>query len=629
MVWRCHKFECDIVDFLWAKLQDFKSYRGKHVLDLRKFGPGLYYIRGTNKYEPDLGSNGCGKSTIWDAVHWCFYGSSLRAVKSPNLAPWGKKGGTAVTVCLRLDGSVTKVKRTYKPNSLAVIQDGQERGVTQEQLEDLLRLNSERFQQSIIFGQHTVMFFDLTPGPKLDVFTDLMNLNFWLERSEHAKHTVSELTVNFQELEHQQLTNETRIEELTAAIAEDEAAAVVEAQEQGKRLDAIRDGVRALKVARDNVIQQYDKLGKKADDLNTRAKTEADILAAEQEKIDAVATEAADLEDEAAKVQTEIAAIDRQIARIKQAKDICPTCGQKIDNSHLKKELARLKADRAVFDKQETELATKLEALEKRHDYLKGGLGKARSKCVAHQQLEAVEYEILQCQHSLQICDTKLEGGQRELKEAKNQTSAYAGRIQRNRAKLAELAKTLKKTKKQMQELEPLIAQAQYWVKGFKDVRLFEIDEALQALEVEVNNYLTGLGMENWTVKFAVERETKSGSVSRGLQVFVDPGTGKENDVKPWESWSGGEGQRLRLAGALGLANLILRQRGIETNIQVWDEKLYWLSGTGEEDMLQLLQEQAKQNGKQVWVIDQHARDYPFDGVVDVIKDRKGSRIEL
>lgn len=617
------------MNFLWIKLQDFKSYRGEHVLDLRKFGPGLYYIRGTNKYEPDMGSNGVGKSSVWDAVHWCFYGASLRAVKSPNLAPWGKKGGTAVTVCLCLDGMTTKVKRTYKPNSLAVIQDKQERGVTQEQLEDMLRLNSERFQQSIIFGQHSVMFFDLTPGPKLDVFTDLMGLNFWLERAEHAKHTTSELAVNFQELEHQQLTNETRIEELTAAIAEDEAAAVVEAQEQGKRLEAIRDGIRTLKAARDDVVQQYDGLSKKADDLSVRTKTEADILAVEQEKIDAVATEAAGLEAEVAKVQAEVAAINRQIARIKQAKDICPTCGQKIDNSHLKKELARLEVDRATFDKKETKLAAKLEALEKRYNYLKGGLEKARSKCVAHQQLEAVEYEIRQCQHSLQICDTKLESGQRALKDAKNQTSAYAERIQRNRAKLMELERILKKTKKQMQELEPLIPQAQYWVKGFKDIRLFEIDEALQALEVEVNNYLTGLGMENWTVKLAVERETKGGSISRGLQVFVDPGTGKENDVKPWESWSGGEGQRLRLAGALGLANLILRQRGIETNIQVWDEKLYWLSGTGEEDMLQLLQEQAKQNGKQVWVIDQHALDYPFDGVIDVIKDRKGSRIEV
>ena len=55
------------MNFLWIKLQDFKSYRGEHVLDLRKFGPGLYYIRGTNKYEPDMGSNGVGKSSLVNA----------------------------------------------------------------------------------------------------------------------------------------------------------------------------------------------------------------------------------------------------------------------------------------------------------------------------------------------------------------------------------------------------------------------------------------------------------------------------------------------------------------------------------------------------------------------------------
>ena len=110
---------------------------------------------------------------------------------------------------------------------------------------------------------------------------------------------------------------------------------------------------------------------------------------------------------------------------------------------------------------------------------------------------------------------------------------------------------------------------------------------------------------------------------------MVDPGIGSNSSSKPWEAWSGGEGQRLRLAGTLALSSLILRQFNHDCNIQCWDEKLYWLSGSGEDDMLDLLRETAKQHNKQIWLVDQHSLDYNFDGVIKVVKDAKGSHLEI
>ena len=110
---------------------------------------------------------------------------------------------------------------------------------------------------------------------------------------------------------------------------------------------------------------------------------------------------------------------------------------------------------------------------------------------------------------------------------------------------------------------------------------------------------------------------------------MVDPDEKSKSDAKPWEAWSGGEGQRLRLAGTLALSNLILRQFDRTCNIQVWDEHLYWLSGSGEDAMLELLQEMAKREGKTFFIVDQHNLDFPFDGVIKVIKDEEGSHLDI
>ena len=110
---------------------------------------------------------------------------------------------------------------------------------------------------------------------------------------------------------------------------------------------------------------------------------------------------------------------------------------------------------------------------------------------------------------------------------------------------------------------------------------------------------------------------------------MVDPGGENKSDSRPWEAWSGGEGQRLRLAGTLALSNLILRQFNRTCNIQVWDEHLHWLSGSGEDNMLELLQETAKREGITIFVIDHHNLNYNFDGAITIVKDAEGSHLEI
>ena len=74
--------------------------------------------------------------------------------------------------------------------------------------------------------------------------------------------------------------------------------------------------------------------------------------------------------------------------------------------------------------------------------------------------------------------------------------------------------------------------------------------------------------------------------------------------VLPGKTWSGGEGQRVRLAVAMGLASLIQRQAGISINFEVFDEPTQFLSETGIENLLECLRHRAAVLHKSIWLCD-------------------------
>jgi DNA repair exonuclease SbcCD ATPase subunit len=145
------------------------------------------------------------------------------------------------------------------------------------------------------------------------------------------------------------------------------------------------------------------------------------------------------------------------------------------------------------------------------------------------------------------------------------------------------------------------------WVQAFKDVRLFLVAEALLQLEVEVNSALAQLGLADWGIRFAPDSETKAGAVKRGFSVTV-LSPNNERAV-PWQVWSGGEAQRLRVAASMGLSNLIAAYTGYKAFVEVWDEPTNGMSSQGIADLLTAMKDRAERDGKQVWIIDHRALD--------------------
>jgi DNA repair exonuclease SbcCD ATPase subunit len=293
----------------------------------------------------------------------------------------------------------------------------------------------------------------------------------------------------------------------------------------------------------------------------------------------------------------ELAHVSETIDNIDKLGAKCPTCLQTVSRDHLKAEKIRL--------------TNHLKALK------------------THQRAALADCDASQTE--LDQLDRDEAAMERNLKDFTRLQAEYAAVVIMLKQKcdqLADLETSLGRLFKDYDKLKSTREAVEFWVGGFKRIRLFIIDETLRQFELEVNNNLASLGLPDWRIEFDVERETKSGGVSKGFVVLVYPPEPSGGEPVRLEAWSGGETQRLRLAGDLGLANLIMDRAGLRNTIEIYDEPSSHLSQEGLLDLLDTLQQRAQDHNKIILIVDHHALDYGFDQTFTVSKNENTSHVE-
>jgi DNA repair exonuclease SbcCD ATPase subunit len=521
-------------DIVSIQLVNFRSFSGKHTFGFPTEA-GLHNLTGINQANPRLGANGAGKSTLLDALFWCLYGRTPRGLKAGRVV---SRGGKNCSVGVQLAGNVY-VHRTQNPNSLTIDQEQ----VTQETLDKRLRLTPEAFLHSVLFPQFGTSFFDLAPAAKLTLFSEIMELEFWLDKSAAA------------DLQAMDLVDAKRsCEEIIARAT-------------GK-LEAINTILKELKPKNEQFERMHFAEIKLIEDEGRAILKTHDLL-----------------NTELVAAQTALTKADQRLARAsKQGSDTCPECGQPILNKKLGRDLKTLEQNQIDFQN----------------------------------RVQKIAYEK-------KTVRLKAEEVKRRLDKAKSQDNPYAemikGKVQERLALKAKLAAD----QQELDEIEAKHVAVSYWVGGFKRLRLFIVETALQQLELEVNNNLASLGLTDWRVEFDVEREKKAGGVTRGFVVLIYvPG---EKQPILWEEFSGGEVQRLRLAGDLGLANLIMQRAGLDNQVEIFDEPSEHMSEEGLLDLAETLDSRALTTGKRILLVDHRLINYNFAGRITAIKDKSGSRL--
>lgn len=608
-------------DIIKIELEDFRSFRGKHSFEFPT-EPGLYAITGVNLDNPELGPNGVGKSTLLEAIYWCNYGRTTRGLKATDVINWGAKG-CAVTVQQLIGGQHLTVTRTQSPNSLML--NGQP--VDQTELQVALRIGPEAFTYAVMAPQFGQAFFDLTPSDKLTLFSQIMELDFWLEKSKRASELAEEILIEKSAVEKNAARQNGQLETITddlRQLAEKEikfsedqrslmasmTGQITEIQTsikvQGKVLNETKLAIDGLEKRRDKLIAKIDTL------LNEKDKFEANH---------------SEIRTQKSVIENRLSAVTATSKRLEGVGAECPTCLQEVDAVHLTTEKQKYKKQYQSISKELEDCIEAFEGASTNKDNIVTAI-KSNQKDLEtiEQNLEDFRIERNKLSSKSERCEADLRQLRTNIANEQKKPNPYSILIEEKQAQKALLKKAIKQTTEEIDQLAKDNLTVNYWIGGFKKIRLFVIEETLRQLELEINNNLASLGLLTWRVELDVERENKSGGITKGFTVAIQA-SGNEKPVK-FEAWSGGETQRLRLAGDLGLANLIMENAGLRSTIEFFDEPSRHLSQEGMLDLAETLHQRAIDSKKRIFVVEHNLTDYPYTATLPIVKSSDGSYFE-
>lgn len=599
-------------------LQGFKSFANSQTITFNR-PVGLYFLSGRN---------GHGKTTIWDALLWTLYGKSTRGLGGPNLKSWFPGTKLHCEIDLTVSGKLYKVTRTWKPNTLTIKRKGYKaKEVEQYAVDELLGLSYGEALHALVFAQFGRLFLDLKPQEKSSVLAAILETEKWDRYVDKASAMAKDIRGQVENKKRELSTSKGKL-----AMLKDHQKEITE-NLQGAQL-ALKKEQKRHEVESKRAIKDLEK---QIESRRSRIKKNGQLIQqAEQKKeryiiiITPKSNVANGITDRVRQIETELEYLGGKCKELEEdlAKGVsmCSRCGQKVSRMHIKEEIKRV-GERAK------ELVAKRNALQDDE--------RAISESIYTLELAAKEAD-----KKLNELKERNWREDRELDQLLNNLDIEKGcagksgvvqvlqdrvkAIGATKAKKARQEKTIviknKKLERSIKQLAKKEHATSFWVRGFKEVKLMVMDEALAQLELEANNALDGLGLYNWKIQFATETITKSKTVKKGFSVTI---LSPHNDRPvPWETWSGGETQRLRLAVQLGLVNMILNRKGISTNLLVLDEPTAGIEAQGLEELLDTLNEVAEGEGKQVWLLDHSALSYAnFAGKVSVVKENGKSKI--
>jgi len=600
-------------------IEGFRTFKTKQVFDLSKFKDNSFiYVTGINKTEESLGGNDCGKTSIFESIIWGVFGKTSVNLKANNVINWNCK---SCKVTIETENFV--LTRQQNPNIISI--DGEVK--TQEDIDKLIGLDYYGFLYSVFISQFSDKFFDLDPSDKLRVFSNIFQFNDWLERSDRAKNKAKKI-------ESQIYSEEINLSNCKGKIStlrsQDYKNKIQEWQSQNKRaienreirIKNYKDEIQSLRNNINNFNAEEEKINEALSVSEKELKNQSIILTDLKENYNSkkeIFISKSTNEDNK----------EREIQKFERVKSICSSCFQSVSKTYKAKILTDLKNELIILTKEvlrikkESEnIYSKIQDKKKVKDFLIEEVLNYKSK------LSEINSKINGYKFNINKISSFIKELNNDLSKFKNEKNPYEKLEETRINNLKELKEKNIQLSSKIEELESKKKQFEYWIKGFKEIRLMVLSDALNEFEICINNNLSKLGLDDWEVELDVERETKGGkSIKKGFEVTIK--SPYNNNYVPFKVWGGGVSQRLRIAGTIGLMDLIDSKTNKNWDIEIWDEPTQFLSSNGIENLLEILTDRANKNNKKIFFID-HRKLSSYGGFTDIItiiKDSNGSRI--
>lgn len=612
----------------------FKTLHIEHflsfgVVDIDLQQPGYTLVSGRNENPNDNAkSNGSGKSAIWDALSYCITGSTIRGTK--DIVNIKEDGGCLVEAVFAVNNVDYKIVRTKEHKQLKTTcklfingEDKSGKGLreTQALIEEYLPdLTAQLIGSVIIFGQGLPnRFSNNTPSGRKEVLEKLSKSDFMIEdlrskinsritflngRSKEFSDNILRLSTQ-REMKEQEIRNAenkkaqlTNLEDLNRQKVQteellEEAHLVIQNDSQ-----VLNDSQAKL----DTLTLSYSQINKNMNNDLFRVQQEYKELRKPIEDAKQVTT-------------AKIYSLNNEIKRIKNIKDICPTCGQKIPNI--------TKPDTTQQEKESIELNNQLQEYNNRLLALTSSYDEKENKIKEsyNNQTSTLQQECNKLSAIISRLNHKLKTNRDEELRQKDLLNKINSEIQLYQMTLQNLTNVINEGNKFIEEINSKIL---YYNNEWEKLKIrLDIENKFMTI---IKRDFRGVLLKN-VIDYI---EFKAKEYAR--QIFDNDRIGfslEGNDIditydnKEYSSLSTGERQKVDLIVQFALRDMLCKYLDFDSNILVCDELFDGLDSIGCNKVVDLIANLT--NITSIYIVS-HRQDLslPVDRNLTIVKDARG-----
>jgi len=497
--------------------------------------------------------------------------------------------------------------------------------IDQQSIERMIGLDYSLFLSTVVRGQFAESFLELTPKKKMDFLSTALELDHWQVAADKSSALRKECKERVRNAANQRAARSGTLAALTdtAGLAREAyAAAVVEDERQAEAVSVRREAVSsALRTAREDYESLLNKVEEYKISFAEAEAREGSIRVAIDQNLEDLGL----IDKEHAEIMAKHSISQKALSASQRLEGECPTCHSQI--SEECRDEAQRRAEEDLLAAQEN-----LDSVDKAREILRDMVGRMKKQGLAlasavrqeSGRLQEAEMDLVRLEASYSNLQEKLDSLTSPVNPQTSKLKAHLDVMEAQRlAADRDHQEACDEEAAAMDSLE----QAEFWVRGFQDIRLWMLRSALDELEALANSHTLTLGLRGWRILFEVERETKSGGTAKGFRCFIQSPTNTEPVAL--ESWSGGELQRLKLATQAAMCDLIRSRFGGAMALEVWDEPGQHLSARGCADMMAFFRERAATLGIEIWIVDHRSTaSGDFDQQLVVTRTRSGTSVK-
>lgn len=606
--------------FLTLEVENFMALANAKVeLDQR----GLVLIQGVNAGDSSAASNGAGKSTLMNSLMWCIYGETSHGVKGDDVLSTGHEKNCRVKVTIEDEGKRYAIIRHRKhkefKNRLIVRgEDGDmtkgKDSLTQEFVERLIGASKEVFMASIYASQEAM--------PDLPGMSD-KNLKTIVEEAAGVDRLTKAYAIARERANAAAARMETTKTKMDACLslvesAQNELESAKTSSEawerdRSERLDVARADLVGAEVTLTEVEMELRSLPEQIRDTENAIGKEREKLASKEEHDAKLVKVRGAITDIRASIRIteniQKEAMQRARAFKVKAEEVntkvgepCPTSGKAYcveDLSTVKEsfvEQARSEISQAQASA--TSVAKYQEHLEKALKIESSLVASTPDVSAIISRIEQLTKELGTLRHrekEVVAVEALVARARSEVDRITKETNPFLAVIKRHEESLAANKSNygvLKTELKNIQEQALLLDKARQ-VYSPAGVRSHILTSVTPFLNAQTAEYLNTLSDGNIVAEWSTMESTKKGEWRDKFNISVR----KIGASKTFQTLSGGEKRKVRIACSLALQDLVASRASKNIELFIGDEIDDALDTAGLERLMGILEAKARERG--------------------------------